>query len=132
MNSVKSLWLSLSIVLIGQCAYANFEDAKLFIKSAFKNPREVGAVLPSSHGVGEELMHYVLQSQQKNPHKPLHILEVGAGTGPMSEVIISHLREGDHVDLVEISPEFCKILHDKFDTYHNVSIHCLSILTPIR
>lgn len=127
MNRVKILWFSFSLVLTVP-ALANLNDAKLFIKSAFKNPCVVGAVLPSSHGVGEELMRYVLHYQKENPSKPLSILEVGAGTGPMSEVIISHLREFDHVDLVEISPEFCQILHEKFDKYPNVSIHCLSIL----
>lgn len=134
MNYVKSLYVPLSILFAAQTSLANLKDAKLFIKSAFKNPHVVGAVLPSSHGVGEELTRYVLRSQKENPGRPLRILEVGAGTGSMSEVISSHVKkfieEGVEiqVDLIEISSDFCQILHDKFDQYPYISIRCLSVL----
>lgn len=128
MNHCRCLWFSLTVMLVVESACTNLKDAKLFIKNAFKDPSVVGAVRPSSKSVGEELMRYVLKSQQENPGKPLRILEVGAGTGPVSEVIISHARACDHVDLIEIFPDFCKVLHEKFDTYQNVSIQCLSIL----
>ena len=116
----KRYFLATSLLIIVHIATATFKDAKLFIKNAFKNPNIVGAVLPSSAGVGKELMSYVVRYQKNNPNVALNLLEVGAGTGSMTEVIVASLRDIDHLDLIEISPEFCQILHDKFDKYPNV------------
>jgi phospholipid N-methyltransferase len=117
-----SLWLVFCAV--GSVA----QDFRAFIRSAIKSPRVVGAIMPSSADVGEELTRFIVQAQRERPSRALRILEVGAGTGSMTESIISHMRSTDHVDVIEISPEFCEILHKKFDKYPNVSIHCISIL----
>lgn len=119
---------SLFLLTICCTMSATMQDVRTFIKSAIKDPHVVGAIMPSSAGVGEELTRFMVKSQRENPSKPLRLLEVGAGTGPMTEVIIAHMRSVDHLDVVEISPDFCAILHRKFDKYPNVSIHCVSIL----
>ena len=124
----KRVCFVLCMIVAVPSVLPSLKDAKLFIKNALKNPSVVGAVLPCSHGVGVELMRYVLHSQEEHPDRPLRILEIGAGTGPMSEVIVSHMRGIDHVDLIEISPDFCRVLHEKFDRYPNVSVRCLSII----
>lgn len=128
MKCIKNYFVSISFLIISQVATASLKDIPLFLKSAFRNPNVVGAVLPSSSGVGRELLRYVVRSQKENPSKPLKILEVGSGTGEVTAAIVENLRDIDHVDLVEISPEFCQVLHEKFDKYPNVSIYCLSIL----
>lgn len=119
---------SLFLLTICCTMSTTMQDVRTFIKSAIKDPHVVGAIMPSSAGVGEELTRFMVKSQRENPSKPLRLLEVGAGTGPMTEVIIAHMRSVDHLDVVEISPDFCAILHKKFDKYPNVSIHCVSIL----
>lgn len=128
MNINARLGFSLFSLMIGCTLSSTMRDVGAFIKSAIKDPHVVGAVMPSSLGVGEELTRFMVKSQRENPSKPLHVLEVGAGTGPMTEVIIARMRSVDHLDVVEISPDFCAILHEKFDRYPNVSIHCGSIL----
>ena len=124
----KRYFVSISLLVISQSAVASLKDIPLFLMNAFKKPNIVGALLPCSPSVGRELTRYVVRSQKDNPSKPLNILEVGAGTGAMTEVIIENLREIDHLDVIEISPEFCQLLHEKYDGYANVSIHCLSII----
>ena len=38
------------------------------------------------------------------------VLEVGPGTGPFTERILGHLRDGDHFDIVELNAAFCQEL----------------------
>jgi phosphatidylethanolamine/phosphatidyl-N-methylethanolamine N-methyltransferase len=109
-------------------AMANIREVGMFWRGAIKNPKAVGAVMPCSSTVGEELVRYMTLQQRREPSKPLHILEGGAGTGSMTEIIVKYLRPIDHLDLVEISPEFCRVLQEKFGNRSNVTIHCKSIL----
>jgi len=99
-----------------------------FVVQFYHNPAQVGAVAPCTAAVGTELTKYVAQFQKEHPNKPLHILEVGAGTGPITVVIAEKLRPNDTFDAVEISPEFCDVLHKKIDGKYKVNIQCASIL----
>lgn len=128
MEFVKELFVCVSLLVIAIVARANIKDVPVFLKNAFKKPNVVGALLPCSSEVGKELTRYIVRSQKENPKKPLNILEVGGGTGAMTEVIIANLRDVDHLDVIEIGQDFCQMLHEKYDKYPNVSIHCLSIL----
>ena len=124
----KVICICVSLLIISQASMAGLKEISLFLRNAYNKPHVVGAIMPCTSTVGNELVRYVVQNQKDNPKKPLNILEVGAGTGPMTEIIIKNLRDIDHLDVIEISPEFCKVLHEKFDGYPNVSIHCLSII----
>ena len=44
----------------------------------------------------------------------LSVLEIGPGTGPVTEKIVPLLRSGDHFDLVELNESFVRILNDRF------------------
>lgn len=46
--------------------------------------------------------------------RPLRVLEVGPGTGAVTRRIVSLLRPGDVLDLVELNPEFVAVLKRKF------------------
>lgn len=116
------------VLIFSGVAVAGIKDIPVFLVNAFKKPNVVGAILPCAAGVGKELTRYMISGQKENQDSPLHILEVGGGTGEMTEVIVAHLRAIDHLDVVEIVPEFCERLHEQFDKYPNVTIHCMSII----
>jgi len=100
-----------------------------FVVEFYHNPAQVGAIAPCTSAVGLELTKNIAQFQKDHPDEPLHILEVGAGTGPITLVIAQMLRPDlDTFDAVEISSEFCDILHKKVDGAYKVNIHCVSIL----
>lgn len=124
----KKLVICIFSLPVCNAVLADFRDIPLFLMNAFKQPNIVGAILPCTSGVGKELTRCMVRSQRVHPEHPLRILEVGAGTGAMTEIIVGHVRDIDQVDVVEISPEFCSVLHDKFDKYKNLSIHCMSII----
>src|SRR5205823_2510234 len=59
---------------------------------------------------------------------PKKIIEVGAGSGALTNKIISKMTEQDHLDLIEIEPILCDVLRDKFGRLKNVAIHCTDFL----
>lgn len=103
-------------------------EIQSFLKAFFNDPSTVGAIFPSSSLVGNELVKYMVQTIAEHPDRPLRILEVGSGTGCMTQVIADNLRDIDHLDAVEISEQMCIGLHNKFDKFGNVAVHCISIL----
>jgi len=88
-----------------------------------KNPDAIGAVAESS----TELAKMITSEVPKNGEAK-RILEVGAGTGVFTEQLVEKLGPNDHLDVVELMPELCKILTDKFGAHRNVYVHCGDIL----
>ena len=54
--------------------------------------------------------------------KPFNILELGPGTGPLTNEIVKLLRPADHLDVVEVQEKFFKIVNNKFPG-KNISVH---------
>jgi len=96
-----------------------------FWLQTLRHPTQVGALFECSHFVGEELVRYL-----KIHAGPKRIIELGAGKGPITEVIAQYLTPKDQFDVVEIDPEYCVDLYKKFpkEKYPNVQIHCIDIL----
>jgi phospholipid N-methyltransferase len=87
------------------------------------NPTEIGAVAESSSYLSDVITSEVPQGGRKK-----RILEVGAGTGVFTEFLIKKLGPDDHLDVVELIPELCKILEDRFGSNQQVKIFCGDIL----
>lgn len=84
-------------------------NKKLFFLSAFINDFEtVGSMWPSS----EHLVNEMTVSLEQDTKEGRRILEVGAGTGVITEKILSLLKPSDTLDVVEIHPEFVKNLKE--------------------
>lgn len=100
-----------------------WKESKAFFSAYLRSPEVVGSIIPSSPFLSRAMTRYV----QSNGH-PVRILEIGAGTGCFTEKIIEKMGADDWLDVIEINPELCKILQQKFGHYSNVAIHCISIL----
>ena len=67
-------------------------------------------------------------AQAHKHREALRVLEVGAGVGPVTEELVARLLPGDRLDVVELNPEFCLALHERFigaqvpPNIHQVSI----------
>lgn len=59
---------------------------------------------------------------------PLHYLEVGAGSGALTQQLIKKLKKGDCLTLVEKDPIFCAQLQRKFGDLPGVKIVQESII----
>jgi phosphatidylserine decarboxylase len=85
------------------------QERMLFLQGAFKNIHQVGSILPSSQAVAQTMT----QMMRQRP-SPRRILEVGAGTGPITARIVREMRPGDHLDIYEIDPKFSAFLAGRF------------------
>jgi len=99
-----------------------------FFVQLVKHPTEVGALVPCSKFVAYEISAAIREQRQKNPDKPLRILEVGAGNGIFTRQILKDAPEGSQIDVIEINNDFCKILQEQFGALPNVFIHEIDIL----
>jgi phospholipid N-methyltransferase len=88
----------------------NVRETILFFKCALTNIHEVGSVMPSSPLVARAMTGAL---RRKTP--PRRILEVGAGTGPITARIVREMKEGDQLDIYEVNADFGRYLARRFE-----------------
>ena len=117
MNNTFCKKLRLILVILFGFISADAQPTRLaWIKGVFRNPAKVGAIAPCSSYVADELTRYIMHEDRK----PLRILEVGAGTGPITKEIIKKMNEDDHLDCIELDAVYCDQLEEKFGEHENV------------
>ncbi|MBP1595477.1 MAG: translation initiation factor, partial [Acidobacteria bacterium] len=79
---------------------------RIFLKSVARNFKRTGAVAPSSRSLGNAMICELV----RNYRSPVRVLEVGGGTGNITEVIAGALRPEDHLDVFEIDEELSRVL----------------------
>lgn len=78
-----------------------------FLKGYFQNPRAVGSLLPSSRSLAAAICRPYLSAEGRST-----VLEVGAGTGPITRYFGSILRPGDEFDVCEMNEDFADVLEE--------------------
>ena len=71
-----------------------------------------GAIAPSSRFLARSMTRYLAGRDDR----PVRVLEIGPGTGPVTNRIVRLLREQDRFDLVELNESFVSILRKRFET----------------
>ncbi len=84
-------------------------DFSLFLGKFFKHGTAIASVAPSSRWLSETTVRGIDWDRAKV------IVELGAGTGPITRVIACHVRPGCRVVVVERDPDFARLLHERFD-----------------
>jgi len=85
-----------------------FEDEARFLRSWLERPLVMGAVTPSGKALARTMAAFV------DPRIPGPILELGPGTGPVTDALIRRGVAQDRLILVEFNPEFCQLLKRRF------------------
>lgn len=83
-------------------------DEARFIKTWFENPLGTGAVSPSGRSLARAMAQYV------DPGLSGPIIELGPGTGPVTQALIDRGIAPERLVLVEFEPKFCKLLARRF------------------
>jgi phosphatidylethanolamine/phosphatidyl-N-methylethanolamine N-methyltransferase len=68
----------------------------------------MGAVTQSSKALARNMASYV------DPHGDGPVIELGPGTGPVTEALIEHGVHPSRLVLVEFNPTFCQLLRQRF------------------
>jgi phosphatidylethanolamine/phosphatidyl-N-methylethanolamine N-methyltransferase len=95
-------------------------DEARFIRTWLENPRLAGAITPS----GRFLARAMAQCVDRRGDGP--IIELGPGTGPVTQALLARGVAPERLVLVEYEPSFCNLLTKKFpgvkivrgDAYH--------------
>jgi phosphatidylethanolamine/phosphatidyl-N-methylethanolamine N-methyltransferase len=84
------------------------DDEMQFIRSWIEKPLSTGAVMPSSRVLARAMARYV------DPKSSGPVIELGPGTGPVTEALVRHGVDPGRLVLVEFNPDFCRLLRTRY------------------
>ena len=83
-------------------------DEARFFKAWFENPGVTGAVSPSGRSLARAMARYV------DPQDDGPVVELGPGTGPVTQALIHRGIAPERLVLVEYDVKFCRLLERRF------------------
>jgi phosphatidylethanolamine/phosphatidyl-N-methylethanolamine N-methyltransferase len=86
------------------------DDEMRFFRSWMEKPLAIGAVTPSGKALARTMAAYV------DPETPGPIIELGPGTGPVTEALVARGVDPARLVLVEFNPHFCRLLRERYPT----------------
>jgi phosphatidylethanolamine/phosphatidyl-N-methylethanolamine N-methyltransferase len=84
------------------------DDEVRFIRSWIERPLSIGAVTPSGKVLARTMARYV------DPNSTGPVVELGPGTGPVTEALVQAGVDPARLVLVEFNPSFCRILKSRY------------------
>jgi phosphatidylethanolamine/phosphatidyl-N-methylethanolamine N-methyltransferase len=84
------------------------DDEVRFLRSWIEKPLHMGAVMPSGRILARTMAQYV-DIDSEGP-----IVELGPGTGAITNALIEHGVDQRRLVLVEYNPGFCALLRDRY------------------
>lgn len=84
------------------------DDEVRFIRSWIERPLTMGAVTPSGKILARTMARYV------DPDSDGPVVELGPGTGPVTEALVQAGVAPSRLVLVEFNPTFCRLLHSRY------------------
>jgi phosphatidylethanolamine/phosphatidyl-N-methylethanolamine N-methyltransferase len=89
-------------------AKSKLSDEARFIKSWIDDPGRTGSVTPSSPFLARRMASFV------DPAIPGPVIEIGPGTGPVTEALVAQGVDPSRLVLVEFDPTFCRLLRARY------------------
>jgi phosphatidylethanolamine/phosphatidyl-N-methylethanolamine N-methyltransferase len=86
------------------------DDEVRFLRSWIEKPLSMGAVTPSGKALARTMAGFV------DPEVPGPIIELGPGTGPVTEALVARGVDPSRLVLVEFDPTFCRLLRGRYPT----------------
>jgi phosphatidylethanolamine/phosphatidyl-N-methylethanolamine N-methyltransferase len=84
------------------------DDEVRFIRSWLEKPLSIGAVTPSGRFLARKMAQYV------DIDIPGPVIELGPGTGPVTEALVERGVDPSRLVLVEFNPVFCRLLRSRY------------------
>jgi len=133
MSAIKKVAITAGVVVgvvsglyMGACVMggSTVGESLLFLARFIASPTRVGAVAPSSQMLARALVAYV---EPGNAERGKRFLEVGPGTGAVTQELVKHLGPADTLDLVELDKDMAAMLAQKYASNKAVRVHQGSI-----
>lgn len=90
--------------------YRASSDFCLVLRNLLSNAKTVATIAPSSRFLSRAVLHGIDWSKTKC------VVELGAGTGPITAELVKVAPPGTRLIVNEFLPEFCQVLREKFPT----------------
>jgi phosphatidylethanolamine/phosphatidyl-N-methylethanolamine N-methyltransferase len=87
---------------------AALTDTTVFLQEWFANPQRTGSVAPSSPQLGAAMAHWLPADPES------FVLELGPGTGAVTEALIKRGLREDRLVAIEHNPKLARLLREKF------------------
>lgn len=87
---------------------ATLADSSLFLREWFANPMRTGAVAPSSPKLAAAMAHWLPEDPES------FVLELGPGTGAVTEALIHRGLREDRLVAIEHNPTMARLLRKRF------------------
>lgn len=100
-------------------------DRVLFFRKFLAKGRVISAAMPSSRQLVSGLLRHI------DFDHPGTIVELGAGTGPVTEQIVERLRPFHRFVAVENDPEFCDVLRRRFPATTLLQADATKVAEPL-
>jgi len=84
------------------------DDEFRFFRTWIEKPLSVGAVTPSGKALARTMAAYV------DPNAEGPVIELGPGTGPVTEALVERGVDPSRLVLVEFDPTFCRLLRKRY------------------
>jgi phosphatidylethanolamine/phosphatidyl-N-methylethanolamine N-methyltransferase len=84
------------------------DDEMQFIRTWIEKPLSTGAVMPSSKALARAMARYV------DPDASGPVIELGPGTGAVTEALVEHGIDPSRLVLVEFNSDFCRLLRGRY------------------
>lgn len=85
-----------------------FDDDVRFLRSWLEKPLATGAVMPSGRALARMMAGYV------GLDVPGPVIELGPGTGAVTQALVAHGVVPARLVLVEFNPVFCRLLRSRY------------------
>jgi len=79
-----------------------------FLRGLIAHPKNVAAITPSSPALARAV------AEQIDPSVPGPVLELGPGTGVVTEALIEHGIAPERLTAIEFDPDFASLMRDRF------------------
>lgn len=99
----------------------SWSDAWTFFRSFFQSPRRTGAQMPSGRILARVLANAV------DPTVPGTVIELGSGTGPVTQALVERGIAPDRLLLIESNSEFCRLLRQRFPLCRLMQVDALAL-----
>jgi phosphatidylethanolamine/phosphatidyl-N-methylethanolamine N-methyltransferase len=86
------------------------DDEVRFFRNWIEKPLSMGAVTPSGKALARTMAAFV------DPTIPGPIIELGPGTGPVTDALVAQGIDPSRLVLVEFDPTFCRLLRARYPT----------------
>jgi ornithine lipid N-methyltransferase len=91
-------------------------DFSLFLGKFFRHGTAIASLAPSSRWLSQATVRNIAWDRARV------LVELGAGTGPITRVLAERARPDCRVVVLERDPDFARLLHQRFDRLPNFDV----------